>query len=215
MTQDINKLLESFSPLEIKVIPYLNLTIEEIKNNTQLDNTSVLRALKFLENKSILVIKTTKKKIIELGINGIYYKKNHLPERKLLLLLEQSNHIQIEEAKKLSKLSDNEFKVSLGVLKSKALIEIKNEKISLTAKKEELTKKTLEEKLIESLPLEQSSLQPEQLLAFQNLQKRKDIIQIEEKTQTDFELTELGKKIAGKEIKLDLVEELTPEIIKT
>jgi len=146
MAQDINKLLESLSPLEIKILPYLNLTIEEIKQKTQLDNTSVLRALKFLENKSILKVETAKKKIIELGINGIYYKKNHLPERKLLLLLEQSNHIQIEEAKKLSKLSDNEFKVSLGVLKSKALIEIKNEKVSLTAKKEELTKKTLEEK---------------------------------------------------------------------
>ncbi|MBS3088482.1 phenylalanine--tRNA ligase subunit alpha [Candidatus Pacearchaeota archaeon] len=214
MAQDINKLLESLSPLEIKILPYLNLTIEEIKQKTQLDNTSVLRALKFLENKSILKVETAKKKIIELGINGIYYKKNHLPERKLLLLLEQSNHIQIEEAKKLSKLSDNEFKVSLGVLKSKALIEIKNEKVSLTAKKEELTKKTLEEKLIEALPLEFDSLQPEQLYAFQVLQKRKDIIQIEEKTIVSFKLTELGKQIAGREIKLDLIEELTPEIIK-
>jgi len=74
--------------------------------------------------------------------------------------------------------------------------------------------KTLEEKLIEALPLEFDSLQPEQLYAFQVLQKRKDIIQIEEKTIVSFKLTELGKQIAGREIKLDLIEELTPEIIK-
>lgn len=211
---NIDKILESLSPLEQKLIPYLNLPLKEIKIKTSLDNTSLLRALKFLQNKNILFIKTSKKKMIELGTNGIYYKKTHLPERKLLFALEQKNHLPLEEAKKLSRLTDNEFKVSLGVLKSKAQIELKNNKISLTANKEEITKKTLEEKFLESLPLAQDELTPEQLLAFNNLKKRKEIIQIEEETKTEFSLTEIGKQIAGKEIKLDLVEELTPEIIK-
>ena len=43
-------------------------------------------------------------------------------DREFVVRLEIST---VEEAKKLSKLSDNEFKVSLGVLKNKALIKNK------------------------------------------------------------------------------------------
>ena len=212
---NIEKIIESLSPLEIKIVPHLNLPIEEIETKTNLDKTSILRALQFLQNKSLIKISTTKNKIIDLGTNGIYYKKNHLPERRLLEMLQQNNHLPLQEAKKLSKLTDNEFKVSLGVLKSKALIEIKNGKLVITAAKEEISKKSLEEKLIEILPIEENKLEPEQLFALQTLQKRKEIIQINEKTKTTFELTELGSEIAGKEIKSDLLEEVTPETIKT
>jgi phenylalanyl-tRNA synthetase alpha chain len=206
-------IIEKLSPLEIKVIPYLKLPIQEIEEKAELDRTSLLRALKFLENKGIIKLKTEKTKIIDLGTNGIFYKKNHLPERALLSLLEKNNRISLEDAKKLSKLSDNEFKVSLGVLKGKAMIELKEGKIILTAKKEELTKKTLEESFIESLPLEESSLAPEKRLAFQNLLKRKDIIELTEKTEVAFDLTEIGEKLAGRKIESNLLEEVTPEII--
>lgn len=215
MESQLQKIIEKLSPLEIKIIPFLNInSIEEIKKHSGLDETSILRALKFLENKNILKTKKTTKTIIDLGTNGIYYKKNNLPERNLLLILEQNSPISLEEAQKLSKLSENEFKVSLGVLKNKALIELKNGKLFLTAKKDEISKKTLEEKFIDILPIEQTSLQPEQLLAFQNLKKRKDIIEIKEKSEIKFELLSLGEQLAGKQIKLDLIEEITPEVIK-
>lgn len=214
MSNELQDLIEKLSPLERKIIPFLNLPIEEIREKAQIDETSLLRALKFLQSKNLLELKSEKKKIIELGTNGIYYKKNHLPERSLILLLEKNKALSLEEASKLSKLSDNEFKVSLGVLKSKAMIELKNGKIMLTASKEELTKKSLEEQLLEILPIEESKLAPEQQFALQNLKKRKDIIEVQEKTTTTFSLTNEGKKLAGKEISLDLIEELTPEIIK-
>ncbi|MFH1802761.1 MAG: phenylalanine--tRNA ligase subunit alpha [archaeon] len=212
--ESIQKVIDKLSPLERKVIPHLNLSVREIREKSGLDNTSVLRALKFLETKKVLDLSTKKTKVITLGTNGIYYKKNHLPERALLLLLENKKPIPLEEAKKSSKLSDNEFKVSLGVLKGKAMIELKNGKIFLTASKEDLTKRSFEELLIESLPLEESSLQPEQQFALQNLKKRKDIIEIEEKTKTEFSLTDLGKQLAGKSITTDLIEEVTPELVK-
>jgi phenylalanyl-tRNA synthetase alpha chain len=137
-----------------------------------------------------------------------------LPERRLLILLEEKNHLSLEEAKKLSELSDNEFKVSLGVLKDKALIILSGGKLSLNATKEEIVKKSFEEQLIDSLPMEQEKLAPEQKFAFENLKKRKDIIEIEEQNTISFELTDLGKEIAGKEIKSDLIEENTAEIIR-
>lgn len=212
--REINELLAKLSPLEIKVIPHLKESFEKIQEKTGLDNVSVLRALKFLENNEILKINVTKKTIIDLGVNGVYYKKHNLPERKLLTVLEQQNNIELEEAKKISKLSENEFRVSLGVLKNKALITMMGTKISLNATKEELSKKSPEEQLIDLLPIEKDKLSQEIAYAFDNLKKRKEIIELKDKQIIDFELTELGKTIAGKEIKSEFVEEVTPEIIK-
>src|SRR3989344_3281235 len=96
---EIENLIESLSPLERKIMPFLNLSYEEILDKTEIDEISFHRALTFLENKGIIIIKSETKKIIDLGTNGIYYKKNHLPERRLLTLLENSNHLSLEEAK--------------------------------------------------------------------------------------------------------------------
>ena len=214
MEKNVQEIIEKLSPLEIKIVPFLNLKSEEIKEKSGLDETSFLRALKFLENKNLVKTKTEKVKIIELGTNGIYYKKTQLPERKLLILLESNNRISLEEAKRISKLSDNEFKVSLGVLKDKALIEIKEGKVSLTTSKEEISRKTLEEKFLEILPIEEFKLEAEQKYALENLKRRKDIIETKEKNIVTFELTKDGKKIAGMNLKSELIEELTPELIK-
>ena len=208
------EIIEKLSPLERKIAPFLNLPLKEIQAKTRLDSTSLLRALKFLESKNVLKLEIKKLKIVGLGTNGIYYKKTHLPERNLLMLVENKKVVSLEDAKRISRLSDNEFRVSLGVLKSKAMIELKNGKIMLSASKEEIAKKFLEEQLLEALPIEESSLLPEQQFALQNLKKRKEIIEMQEKTETTFTLTELGKKIAGKEIVSDLIEEVTPEVIK-
>src|SRR3989344_7052107 len=176
-----DEILEMLSPLERKIIPFLNLNFEQIKIKAEIDDVSLLSTLKFLESKNIIKLRIERKRIIELGANGIYYKKNHLPERNLLTTLEISSPMEFDQAAEESKLSDNEFKVSLGILKNKDLIEIKNSKIFLNASKESLTKKTLEESFLEQLPLEEPILNDDQKYAFQVLKTRKDIIEIKEK----------------------------------
>jgi phenylalanyl-tRNA synthetase alpha chain len=64
------------------------------------------------------------------------------------------------------------------------------------------------------LPLEQEKLSDEQRHAFENLKKRKEIIEIKQKNTISFELTDLGKKLAGKSIESELLEEVTPELIQ-
>ncbi|MBI2631845.1 phenylalanine--tRNA ligase subunit alpha [Candidatus Pacearchaeota archaeon] len=213
--ESLDSLIEKLSPIELKIIPFLNNNLEKIKEKSGLDEVSLLRGLKFMETKGILNIKTITKSIIDLGTNGIYYKKHHLPERKLLMFLENNKHPSIEEAKDLSKLSDNEFKVSLGVLKDKALISITNGKISLIAQKNILSKKSLEEQFLERLPLSYEELKDEEKLAFENLKKRKEIIELKKKNDISFTLTPIGEKIAGKQISSDYIEEITPEVIKS
>src|SRR3989344_5265590 len=210
----LEQIIEKLSPIEIKIIPFLNSSIKEIEEKSGLDKNSVIMAMKFLENKGIIKISSKTTKFIDLGTNGIYYKKNHLPERRLLILLEKESPLDLEHAKKLSNLSKNEFKVSLGVLKSKAVIELKSGKLFLNASKSETSKRTLEEQFIESLPIEIDKLTDEQRYSFENLKKRKEIIEIKEEKIINFSITPLGKELAGKEIKSDLIEEVTPEVIK-
>jgi phenylalanyl-tRNA synthetase alpha chain len=211
---NIQGIIDKLSPIERKIIPFLALKFSEIVKKSEMEEVSVVRALKFLESKDILKLKHENKEIVDLGINGIYYKKAGLPERRLLSVLDDKNHLSLEDAQKLSKLSDNEFKASIGTLKSKALVNLSNGKINLSATKTEIAKKSLEEQFLEILPIEKSQLSPEQSFALENLKKRKDIVEIQEQKTTQITLSETGKKLAGMDIKSDLLEELTPEIIK-
>ncbi|MBI5803628.1 phenylalanine--tRNA ligase subunit alpha [Candidatus Pacearchaeota archaeon] len=214
MPKETEKLAEGLSPLERKIIPFLNLSPREIREKTKLDSTSLLRALKFLENKGALKIVVEKNRFVELGSNGAYYKKNRLPERRLLDVLGEKRTLGFDEAKSSSKLSDNEFKVSLGILKNRGLIEIKNGRIEMKSERSELTKQMFEEKFLEKLPLKEDELNDEEKSVFEKLKKRKDIVEVREKKIFTFILTELGKKVAGREFRNDFLEEVTPEIIK-
>src|SRR3989338_7933803 len=210
---DLTGIIDKLSPIERKILPFISLSLKKIKDKSGLDEVSVMRALTFLESNGIIKLKTEIKTIIDLGTNGIYYKKNSLTERRLLITLEENNHLQMEEAKKLSKLSDNEFKAALGVLRKKALINLTNGKMSLNATKEELVKKTLEEQFLEALPIEKSSLSPELSYGLQQLKDRKDIIEVREEKSIKIELSNLGKQLSGMEIKSDLLEEVNSQVI--
>ncbi len=213
---DINKIIESLSPNERKILPNLvSGDVVEICKKSNLDKVSVLRAMEYLQNKGILKINSVKKKIIELGVNGALYKKKGLPERRLLNLLNEKRIVSLKDAPKLAGLSSEEFKASLGSLKKKALIELNKGRIVFSGTPEEIARKTLEEQLLDSVPVDYDSLQPEQLFALKNLQLRKDIVEIVEHNEINFELTELGKKISKLEFKEgDLIEQITPELLK-
>ncbi len=216
MEKKVEKIIETMNPDERAIIPYLGEgNMEQIAEKSGFDKTKTLRTLQFLSNKKILEIETTERKLIDLGDNGVNYLKSGLPERKLLILLAEEKTLGLEEANKKSRLSDNEFKAAIGVLKKKAMIDLQNGKIILKAGMEEVVKKSLEEVFLEALPLELASLKPEQKLAFENLKTRKDIVRLEDKKQIDIKLTELGKEIIKADLSKykDLIETLTPEIL--
>lgn len=208
--------LGSLSPTEREVFPFLELgSLGKIREKSNIDETKILRALEFLENKSIVKLKKESAKIIDLDKNGVVYLKNGLPERRLLNVIIEHNEIELDKAKSLSKLSDNEFKVALGTLKNKAFIELDKGIIVLKAGKEELIKKTLEEQFLEQLPISQGELSPEQLYAFNNLKARKNIIFVKDEKTVNIELTNLGKELIKSDISKfkDMLESLTPEMI--
>ncbi len=212
---DTKKLIESLSPNEKKILPHLGEKINEICKKSNLDKTSVIRALEYLQNKNLVKLSYIKKRIVELDVNGALYLKRGLPERKLLSLLNEKHIISLQDAQKGSKLSDDEFKASIGALKKKALIDLKNEKIILNANREEISKKTPEEQFLEVLPIDYDSLSPEQQFALKILQSRKQIVSIKEDKKIDIEITPLGREIIKSKLSSqELIEQITPEILK-
>jgi phenylalanyl-tRNA synthetase alpha chain len=212
----VEKIIESLSQNERRIIPYLKeKNVEEISKKSKLDKTSVLRALDYLENKKVIKLDYNKKKKIEAGINGALYKKKGLPERRLLNLLNEKRIIPLEEAQKESNLSEEEFKASIGALKRKAMVDLKNGKLILNSSKEEISKKFPEEKFLELLPLEYESLNPEQKYALASLERRKEIVSIKDVKEIKIEITEIGKKLANHKIsEQNLIEVITPNMLK-
>ncbi|MEM4625344.1 MAG: phenylalanine--tRNA ligase subunit alpha [Candidatus Pacearchaeota archaeon] len=218
---NVKETVESLSPIEKKVAPLLkNNSFEEIIKKSGLERVAVLRALEFLNSKKIIKLKLGKKQVVNLDKNGEIYLKELLPERRLLKILSEnkdskSNSLSLDKAKYISKLSEEEFKVALGSLKKKALIEIKENEIILIANEKETEKKFLEEILIENLPLELEKLTPEQKFAVNSLKPRKQIIKIREVQTVNFEITDIGELVLSElpKLKEDLIEHLTPEII--
>ncbi|MEK6898686.1 MAG: phenylalanine--tRNA ligase subunit alpha [Nanoarchaeota archaeon] len=212
----MDSLYETLSPIEIKILPYLSHPLSKIIEKSGLDEVSVMRALKFLENKSVISLEIKKNVKIELGVNGVQYKKTELPERTLLSFLEKKKSIGLSEVQKHIKLSDNELKSAIGALRRKDLILIEKEKIILNAKKEELSKKFPEEIFIEQLPLDKEKLTQEQKYIAEILEKRKDIIEYVEDKEITIKTTEkvailLKNKDNSNE---KLIENVTPEIIR-
>src|SRR3972149_3152211 len=215
MEQNIERILEALSPNERKILPHLESgSLAEICKKSNLDKVSVIRALEYLKNKKIVSLSAKQRKIVDVGVNGALYRKKGLPERRLLALLEDKRIIKLEDAEKQSNLSAEEFKASLGALKKKTFIELKNGKIILNANKTEIAKKSLEEIFLESLPLYLDSLNAEQQHALHSLEGRKNILMISEEKEIEIALTEFGKKIAGMGSKAkDMIEQITPDIL--
>ncbi len=211
---DIKKTLESLSPNEKKVLQHIHENVKTICEKTNLDRVSVLRALEYLQNKGIVKLSYKTKKIIDVGVNGTLYRKKGLPERRLLNLVAEKRIIDLKTAQKESKLSNDEFKASIGALKKKALVELKNNKLAFTGEKSEVSKKSLEEIFLGSLPLEADSLKPEQTHALKILEKRRDIVHLKESKSIKIKVTDFGEKVLKSEPVKEMIEQITPEILK-
>ena len=212
------KIIESLSPNEIKILPYLKeKSLNIINEKSGVDKTSIVRSLEFLSNKDLIKLDSKKETMVELGLNGLLYLKQGLPERRLSNIIAKKTSIGLEQAKQESRLNDNEFKAAIGALKKKALISLVNGNLILVGKKEELTEKTLEEKFLESLPRKFDDLKPEEKYSLDNLKSRRDIVEIKENKSIEIRVTELGEKLIKHDFRSskEMIEGITPVLIKT
>ena len=217
---DIKKLAESLNPVERKVVKILDnfSSFHDIVKVTGLKDVEAARALQWLQNKSVIRLKEEQKELVSLDENGGKYLKYGLPEKRFLELLEKP--AGISELRKKTGLSDEEISISLGVLKSKAAIEIQKGKdiiVSITDNGRHLLKKGFieEQFLKENFPRDVVSLNEEERFVLDNLRKRKRIVKVELTKMVNAELTDIGKKLLKEKLEEGLMEKITPSLIKT
>ena len=209
-------LIKKLHPLEKRVISALKnyKDVDDIIKFTGLKEVEVTRALQWLRNKDVLKVNVSSREAISLGKNGVSAIKEGLPERRLLNLL-KVGPISMNNLK----LSKDEANVALGILRSRFAIEAKKNEISLTEKGNSLLNKNLDEeeflyKISESNRYVDELIGNDKLI-FNNLRKRKEILSVNLVKERNIELTELGKSLLKKDLGLDLLEGVTPDLIRS
>ncbi len=217
---DEDKLIQTLHTYERKVLSVLDKAnaLPHIAELSQLKEVEAMRGLQWLENKNIVKISEDIKEIINLDANGKEYLKEGLPEKRFLQNVKKDT--PISEIIKKSNITKEEVNICLGVLKGKAAITIKKDRELLISQlpqaKKLLEKESLEEQFLKKpFPVELKELKEEEKFALENLKKRKNIIKIEKKKIKKAILTNLGKKLLSKGIKLeDIQDRLTPSMLK-
>ena len=217
---DLEKLILKLHPFERAVLPVLQeeKDFHKIVKKSKLQEIEVMRALQWLENKELLTMASTTKKVVSLDKNGFLYLKEGLPEKSFLNSL-SDEFKGLNVITKKSKLSREEVNACIGLLRKKNAIEVakgENLQIKLTEQGKKLQKeKSPEESFLEkNFPLELSSLQGTDKAVFEELKRRKEFLKLEEVKETIVTLTDLGKKIASMDLTEEVINRLTTGMLK-
>jgi phenylalanyl-tRNA synthetase alpha chain len=217
----IEKVISKLNRLERIILPLITKekTLKELIKESKLKEVEVMRAIQWLQNKKLVLIKEEIKELIILGENGKKYLQQGLPEKRFLKAIEKHEEKLGLIAKKTG-LTKEEQNICIGILKKKTEIELKKEKeliIKITNQgKKSLEKKSLEEKFLEKVfPIELNALKPEEKFSYDNLIKRKNILTLEEIKVRKVNITKEGKKVQEKGVgKANHIDRLTPLMIK-
>ena len=211
---DYDKLARTLHPLERKIFPLIkdNSTLKHLMNESKLTEVEVTRALQWLENKELIQTKKEHEEIIELDKNGMLYLKNELPEKRFLKAIKKP--LKLDEVKKSAKLDNDELNFTLGLLKKLKFIDVKNN-ISITESGIKYLNNNGAENLLKKLPCNIHNLSfTERNLLFE-LRRRNKIVKANFVKDIRVNLTEIGNKLKLHRLEHDLIESLTPEMLKT
>ncbi len=219
---DMDKLISSLHPLERRVLPLVDKhhDIISIAGASGLSDTEVSRAVQWLSSKELVDTKESSKEVVELDSNGRKYLKNFLPERRFIDALITSGKMDLAGIKKAAGLSDEELDICIGMLKRINAIEIKKEggmfiSITETGKKMQAKGGFVSEAFIrKSFPLAVSSLTDEEKSVLKDLKSRKEIVKVSVLKDTQVMITPLGAAVLKKGVRADVVDRLTPEMMK-
>ena len=216
---DLKKLIQTLDPLERKIVPLLKAekSFQELVKKSGLQEVEVMRALQWLQNKQILEIKTKKTRLVSLDKEGQKYLEQGLPEKSILHLIQDQPKTLREIQEKIGP----EFNSVLGILKQKIAVNFikdKEPKLEIAEQgKKFLEKESLEEQFLKKkFPLDLEQLKEEEKFAFEQLKKRKDVLKIEDHTERNIELTELGNQLSQQKISdEEILNRLTSSMLKT
>ncbi|MBT4334612.1 phenylalanine--tRNA ligase subunit alpha [archaeon] len=213
-------LIESLHPLERKVVPVLKAkcTFEELEASLpNMQEVEITRALQWLENKKVLKTTTKLSEIVSIDENGKNAVKKGLPERILINSIKKD--ISLKELKTKSGLTNEEFNISLGVLRKKVAIILDKGNVNITTAGEKFKdSKSIESeflKLLSEKVVKKDQLTDEQKFAFNELNSRKNLIKTDIIKSKSIELTSLGKKLIKEKLDFsNIIDTLTPAMLR-
>lgn len=215
---DLKAVISKLHPLERKVIPVLitNRELGAISIASGLDLTETMRALQWLENKEALTLESKMYKVVSLDSNGLIYLKAGVPEQRLFdVLSSEFQSLSVVAAK--SKLSVEEVTASLGILMRERVCESRKEAELMLRKAPgaQTFVSTVSAFLAKPFPINITFLSSAELDIVEALKKRKSFIRVEEKKIVTVVLTALGEALTKEEINSDVVNRLTPAMLKS
>ncbi|MBT8171594.1 phenylalanine--tRNA ligase subunit alpha, partial [Candidatus Bathyarchaeota archaeon] len=191
-------------------------SVEQIVESSGLAHAAVMRGVLSLKENKLIVIHEKKMTHLSLTSEGVFHAENSLPERRLLnSLIKLGGDAKVNEVISNAGLENQFVTVALGWLNRKGWAIIKNG--NLKPLKKPLIGE--DEKLLQLLnkkgPLVAEELNPELRKKITILKGRK-LVEVEEKTGRDIELTPNGNALIKKGITFqEEVSQLTPELIRT
>jgi phenylalanyl-tRNA synthetase alpha chain len=225
MPSEMDNIMDELSYNETKVL--LALKDEPLASPEQLVSkggfrqlVEVMNAISWLQSKQLVYVAEEANKLYSLAKKQ--YATKLLPERRVLKLLKKYEGIlSVSELRKTHKLANNEIPLALGWLKRKGWASITKRDsetiIELSERgREALDKPGPDEKLLEKLARGELKADDVEKKAVQNLKARKEIIKERLVVARTVTLTDLGKEIVGKGLKLkERVSQITPELLQS
>ncbi len=213
--KEAEKLIETLHPLERVVLPLLkdNVNLDLLKEKTGLQEVEVMRALQWLENKKIVALKKEAKELIVIDKNGERYLREGLPEKRFLRAVDEGAS-SLHEIKDKAGLDNDELNVSFGKLRDRKVIMFTEGRVVLTDDGKNFFDDLAAENFLRSLPVAIHTLDAERKKLFDELRRRRNIIGTKLEKVVYVSLTELGKELSRYDLKEELLEALTPSVLR-
>jgi phenylalanyl-tRNA synthetase alpha chain len=195
-----------------------NASVKQVINETGLSDAAIMRAALVLQEKKLIQMQEERQTAIELNAEGKIHAKKGLPERRMLNALKQlGGKASVERIVAKADLEKSFISIALGWIQRKKWAAFDSK--TNTLRTLEKTERENDEKLLELLgkkrKINVEDLSKEFKEAVQVLKKRK-LLDVEEKTNRIFEITDAGRTALKKGKKaVEEVTQLTPELIIT
>jgi phenylalanyl-tRNA synthetase alpha chain len=193
-------------------------SVERVINETALSDAAIMRAVLVLHEKKLVHMQEERQTVIGLNGEGKIHAKKGLPERRMLDALKQiGGKASVERIAAKADLEKGFIPIALGWIQRKkwAALDSKANTLRTLGKAEPENDEKLLELLSEKGKVTVGDLNKEFEEAVQVLKKRK-LLNVEEKTNRIFEITDTGRGALKKEKKtVEEVTQPTPELIIT
>mgnify|MGYP006268540297 CR=1 FL=1 len=215
--KDFEKIIYSLHPLEKKVIENINSKdIEDISQKTELSQLDVLKGLQLLEQRSLVKIGKNEAIRVVLDKWGLKFVDTDLPEIKFLKSLKESKKSRSE-----LDLEPEEFSSAIGILKRNKLVNISKEDdliFEITKEGLDYLKNSNNNLGVFKSGLDFESMNDDQKNLYDEYSKRQGFVKKVNEKKHNFkpskDAIEISDLVNKKYKNLDLVDALTPEMLK-